>query len=85
MCAKIKNRMKLNIELNHIELICVDKTFSDILTFYGQFAGCRVTTDAVGRETRVLAFVLGEYLVDRENGYSILIFEIDDLRRAQQL
>lgn len=60
----------------HIELMLIK--ISNILTFYGQFTGCRIGTDAVGRETRIFAFILGEYFVDRENGYSIFIFKIDD-------
>jgi len=49
------------------------------LTFYSQLARCCVTADTIGRETRIFAFVLREYLVNRESGYSILIFEINDL------
>lgn len=50
-----------------------------ILTFYSQLAGCCIAANAVCRETRVLAFILGKYLVDRESGYSVFIFKIDDL------
>jgi len=49
------------------------------LTFYSQLARCCVTADTIGRKTRILAFVLGEYLVNRESGHSVLIFKINDL------
>lgn len=56
-----------------------------VLTLDSQLAGCHVAADTVGRHTLVLAFVLGEYLVDRQSGHSIFILEINDLRRAQRL
>lgn len=58
---------------------------SNVLTFYSQFARCRVATDAVGRYTLVLALILGEYFIYRESGHSVFIFEVDDLRRTQGL
>lgn len=61
------------------------RMISFALTFNDQFAGGRVTADAIGREARVLALVLREYLVDRENCHSVFVLEIDDLRRAQCL